>query len=151
MVYRGPSQDEIAQSVSQINENKRSMERIGLFARQCNDLVNLKGLSALPTCDTVVQKFNIDIGKFFAENEAVIESLIYPYTLPLDIQKKLTLNSSKVVGTSDRSVLNEHSNELVGYADKIRDASDNMRWLRKVVFEELFCNIRVYGHKQIAE
>jgi hypothetical protein len=76
-------------------------------------------LSQIPACDAVYQKFDIDIGKFFAENKAVIESIIYPYTLPADIQDKLTLNSSNVTGSSDRISLPRHTIEASGYMEKI--------------------------------
>ena len=124
------SQQEIDQSVSQINENNRSMERFDLFLKQCANLIKSNDLSKLPVCDAVNQKFNADIGKFFAENEAVIESIIYPYTLPPDIKSKLTLNSSDVIGSSDRSVIMEHNNELIGHMDKLPMLSEKCGAIR---------------------
>lgn len=120
-----PSQDEIDQSIRQITENGKSMERLTLFARQCTDLIKSNDLSQLPACDAVYQKFNVDIGKFLAENEAVIESIIYPYTLPLDIQNKSTLNSSDVIGSSDRNVAMEHTTEALVYMPKIQMLSES--------------------------
>ena len=114
-----PSEDEINQSVRQINENNKSIDRLALFARQCTDLIESKDMSVIPTCDAVFQKFNIDIGKFFAENKAVIESIIYPYTLPPNIQNKSTLNSSGVIGSSDPYAVLGHNDEGRGYMEKI--------------------------------
>jgi hypothetical protein len=113
-----PSQDEIDQSIRQVNENTRSIERLALFQRQCTDLVKSKDFSVIPICDAVTQKFNVDIGKFFAENQAAIESILYPYTLPPDIQNKLKLNSSEVIGSSDPHVAIRHNNEASGYMEK---------------------------------
>ena len=79
----------------------------------------------IPVCDAVTQKFNVDIGKFFAENQAAIESILYPYTLPSDIQDKLKLNSSEVIGSSDPQVAIQHNNEASGYMEKSATLSES--------------------------
>jgi hypothetical protein len=58
-----PSQEEIDESIRQNAETSRSIERFGLFADQCNNLIESIGVSQIPTCDSVVQRFNIDVGK----------------------------------------------------------------------------------------
>ena len=75
------SQNEIDQSNRLVTEITRSEERYTSFMRQCTNLIKSNDLSQLATCDGVIQKYNFSVGKFLAENEAVIESIIYPYTL----------------------------------------------------------------------
>lgn len=60
------------------------------------------------TCDSVLQKYNIEMGQFYKENQPIIEELIYPYPIPAAAENSIGQDSSNVTGTSDRTEFLEH-------------------------------------------
>lgn len=100
------------------------MERINEFLRECTSTLRAGDTSLYSTCDSLLQKQNIEIGKFFVENQAAIEELIYPYTIPSAAQALLGLNSSTVTGSNDSAVAIEHGRTGVSFLKLSSKISD---------------------------
>jgi hypothetical protein len=62
--------DDVQDSVKVIHQNTRTIERLGDFTEQCT--ARISDLSVIPICDSLFQKFNIDVGNFYVENQASI-------------------------------------------------------------------------------
>ena len=101
-------EDDISQSTAKVRENTRTFERMAEFVRECTSTLKAGDTSLASTCDSLLQKQNIEMGKFFAENQVAIEELIYPYTIPSDTQGLLGLDSSSVIGSNDPAIAIEH-------------------------------------------
>jgi hypothetical protein len=110
--------DDVHDSVKLINQNTRTIERITDFTRECTDRIK-SDLSVLPICDSLFQKFNIDVGKFYVENQGEIEEIIYPYTLPSSISTFSGQDSATVIGSNDMDTVVEHTTIAIGYMDTI--------------------------------
>jgi hypothetical protein len=106
--------DDVNDSVKLINQNTRTIERITDFTEQCTDRIK-SDMSVLPICDSLFQKFNIDVGKFYVENQADIEEIIYPYTLPSSISTFSGQDSAIVLGSNDMDTVVEHTTIAMGY------------------------------------
>jgi hypothetical protein len=117
-------EDEIMQSTAKVRENTRTMERIGEFLRECTSTLRAGDTSLNSTCDSLLQKQNIEMGKFFAENQVSIEELIYPYTIPSNAQTFLGLDSSTVTGSNDPTVAIEHGRTGVSFLELSSKISD---------------------------
>ena len=98
----------------------RTMERVGDFAQQCADKA-ASNRSVISTCDSLVQKLNIDVGKFLVENQAIIEEFLYPYFLPSSVHTLTGLNSENVTGSTDPTVFAKNAAILLDYAKPISD------------------------------
>ena len=110
-------EDDVKKSVIQIRENMRTMERIADFMRECTSKVRSGDTSLISTCDSEIQKRNIEMGKFLAENQVAIEELIYPYSIPTNTPALLGLNSSTVTGSDDIAIAVEHSEIATSYLE----------------------------------
>lgn len=110
--------DDASDSVKLINQNTRTIERITDFTEQCTDRIK-SDMSVLPICDSLFQKFNIDVGKFYVENQADIEEIIYPYTLPSSISTFSGQDSAIVIGSNDMDTVVEHTKVAMGYMGTI--------------------------------
>jgi hypothetical protein len=106
-------------SLDKINENTRTIKRLGDFIDECASLVNFGDRSRIRECDAVSQKFVIDMGKFIAENKNFIEGKIYPYTVPSDVSSKLGQDSRMVVGRADVPTTREHGAETLKYLETL--------------------------------
>ena len=102
-------EDDLTQSATKIRENTRTMERGTEFVRECSSRVKSGDTPLLSTCDSFLQKQNIEIGKFLAENQVTIEELIYPYTIPSNALTFLAQDSSNVTSSNDLTIVAEHS------------------------------------------
>ena len=109
--------DKLDESLKLIRENTRTTERFTEFVNACTSLVTSGDLSFLSTCDSVTQKYNIEMGKFHKENQLGIEDLVYPYTIPSHAQSAMNLDSSQVIGSTEPEELLEHIDILSGYND----------------------------------
>jgi hypothetical protein len=110
-------EDDLTASSAQLRENTRTYERMTEFVKGCNSKLESRDTSFISVCDSVTQKGNIEIGKFFAENQATIEELIYPYTIPSNTQALVGLDSSTYTGSNDPAVYREHNSVALSYAD----------------------------------
>ena len=110
-------EDEVMKTTTQIRENTRTIERISDFMAECTSRVKAADITVISICDSLLQKFNVDMSKFSAENKAAIEDLIYPYTIPSNTQGLLGLNSSSVTGSNDPTVAGEHASLVVSYME----------------------------------
>jgi hypothetical protein len=111
--------NDVKNSLKLIRENNRSIERIGVFAEECTSILQSGDLSKISTCGTVMKKFNIDIGSFFSENKAVIEEMIYPYSIPANATNVLGQDSSSVVSSNDTELVGKDGMLAVDYMTKI--------------------------------
>jgi len=100
-------------------QNKRTFDRAGDFIQQCGDKV-ASNQSLIPTCDSLVQKLNIEIGKFLAENQAVIEDFLYPYFSPSSVHTYKGLSSENVTGDTDSKILAKHLAIFLDYTKPAR-------------------------------
>ena len=100
--------DETEVALNLIRDSHRSLERLDEFATVCANLIKSGNLSLMPTCDSVTQKFNIELGHFFKENQLAIERFIYPYSIPSDSERSKGYNSSNVIGTVNREQFRNH-------------------------------------------
>jgi hypothetical protein len=116
-------EEEVNSSLKLIRENSRSANHITEFMTACTDKVRSGDLSLLSTCNALLQKFNIDIGQFFIENQAVIEEMIYPYSIPSSAASAIGLNSSGVVGTDDMTEGSKHAFLASDYMGKLAELS----------------------------
>jgi hypothetical protein len=114
--------DDAHDSVKLINQNTRTIERVTDFTRECTDRIK-SDLSVLPICDSLFQKFNIDVGKFYVENQGDIEEIIYPYTLPSSISTFSGQDSADVIGSNEMATVVEHTTIAMGYMDTIATVS----------------------------
>jgi len=115
-------EDDLKGAPSMLRQNNRTIKRVGDFAEQCTDRVS-SDPSVTPICDSLLQKFNIDMGKFLVENQNIIEELIYPYTLPSSIHTSTDLSSATVTGTNDRLAAAEHGSISIKYLETVSDIS----------------------------
>jgi hypothetical protein len=104
-------------------ENRRTMERVGDFTQKSADRMGTEP-SLISTCDSLIQKLNIDVGKHLVENQAIIEKFLYPYFLPSSIHTLTGLSSANVTGSTDRTVLAKHLSIFLDYSGPISDISD---------------------------
>jgi hypothetical protein len=95
-------------------QNTRTFERVGEFLQQCADKA-ATNRPLISTCDSVVLKLNIDMSKFLAENQAVIEEFLYPYFLPSSVHTFTNLNSKNVTGSADPTVFAKHGAIFLDY------------------------------------
>ena len=110
-------EDDMKKSIVQTRENTRTMERITDFMTECTSKVKSGDTSLISTCDSEIQKRNIEMAKFLAENQAAIEELIYPYSIPTNTQALVGLNSSTVTGSDDIATAVEHSDIATSYLE----------------------------------
>ena len=95
-------------------QNTRTFERVMDFLQQCPDKV-ASNRSLISTCDSVVLKLNIDMAKFLAENQAVIEDFLYPYFLLSSVHTLSSQSSENVTRSSDPTVLAKHAAIFLDY------------------------------------
>jgi hypothetical protein len=110
-------EDDLRKSTTQVRENTRIIERIGDFLEECTLRLKSTDTTLISICDSFVQKHNVDMSKFSAENQAAIEELIYPYTIPSNTQGLLGLNSSSVTGSNDLRVASEHGSLAASFME----------------------------------
>jgi len=95
-------------------QNTRTFERVMDFIQQCEDKV-ASNRSLISTCDSLVQKSNIDVSKYLVENKAVIEDFLYPYFLPSSVHTLSGLSSENVTGSTDPTVFAKHGAIFLDY------------------------------------
>jgi hypothetical protein len=115
--------DDLRESTSLIRQNTRTIERVGDFAQECTSRINTDP-SLISPCDSLTQKFNIDMGKFYSENQVTVEDLIYPYTLPSKIHEFNDLSSSSVSSTGNVIVAAEHTEMAMDFLSRISDIAE---------------------------
>lgn len=91
-----------------IRQNTRTIQRVGEIASQCTDRIATEP-SLISICDSLIQKFNIEFGKFLGLNQIKIEELVYPYTIPPSAHGLKGLTSANVSGSNDRAVVSDHA------------------------------------------
>ena len=104
----------LSDSTALIRQNLRTVERVTEFISECTNRIASEP-SLLLTCDSFVQKFNIDFAKFLAEKKLEIENLIYPYTIPSSVNEFTRLSSLNVTATNDRMILAKHASVALEY------------------------------------
>jgi hypothetical protein len=109
--------DELETTLNLSGQSQRSIDRFFDVIRICNNQLELLNLSFVATCDSVVQKYYIEIGHFFKENQATIERLIYPYTIPATSESLVGQESSNVTGTTDPTKISNHIQTARQYGD----------------------------------
>jgi hypothetical protein len=100
-----------------IGENTRTIERLTKFVNACTNIITSGDISIMSTCDSVTQKYNIEMGKFQKEKQLVVEDLIYPFTIPTYSEIATNLNSAQVVGSSNAQDFSEHISTAQEYND----------------------------------
>lgn len=106
-----------------IRQNTRILERITEFITECITRMPSEP-SLVLTCDSFVQKFNIDFAKFLAEKTLEIEQLVYPYTVPSTVSEFIRLSSSNVTASNDRMILTEHASITLEYFPIVQEVSE---------------------------
>src|SRR5678815_1195530 len=81
----GQLEDEMESATKSLRQYTRSTERLTEVAKVCNSRANSGDFSMTSTCDSILQKYNIEMGQFYKENQPIIEELIYPYPIPVKI------------------------------------------------------------------
>ena len=107
-------------------QNKRTFERVLEFVQQCADKL-LTNRSLISTCDSLVQKLDIDVSKYLVENKAVIEDFLYPYFLPSSVHTLSVLSSENVTGSNDPTVFVKHLAIFLDYPKPINGIMDECR------------------------
>jgi len=136
----GDLSDELDKSTVLIRENTRSLHRFTEFIRACTSLAKSGDLSITSTCDSVIQKFNIEIAKFQKNNQLGIEDLIYPYTIPADVESMMSLDSSIVIGSSNPADLVTHGITSIQYNE-----------ISQKVIEECTSSAELYNIDQVGK
>jgi hypothetical protein len=108
IIANGALLDELDASIELMGENSRTIQRLTEFTKACTNLISSGDISVLSTCDSVAQKFNIEMGKFQKQNELVIEDLIYPYTIPSHAEIVTNVTSLQVIGSNNPADATKH-------------------------------------------
>jgi len=116
-------EDDLKNTAILARQNKRTFERIADFIQQCGDKVP-SNRSLIPTCDSSIQKLDIEMAKFIVENQAVLEDFLYPYFLPSSVHTYKGLSSANVTGSTDPTVLAKHMTILSDYSKPMSGISD---------------------------
>lgn len=124
----GELTDELDVALNLIRDTHRSLERFSEFAVACNNLIESGNLSLMPSCDSVTQKFNIELGHFYKENQPAIERFIYPYSIPSSSKVSMGYNSSNVTGTGNIEQFNNHRQTIQQNLHVISKITDECRY-----------------------
>jgi hypothetical protein len=115
----GQLEDELELSTKNMRQYTRSTERLTEFVKICQSRASSGDFSLISTCDSVIQKYNIEMGHFYKENQPIIEELIYPYQIPAAAENSIGQDSSNVTGTSDQNEFLKHGSTTIDYSESI--------------------------------
>lgn len=117
LIVYGALLDELDASIKLMGENSRTIVRLTEFTAACTNLIRSGDISIMSTCDSVAQKYNIEMGKFQKENELVIEDLVYPFTIPSHAEIANNLDSLQVIGSNNPENATKHLSVSQEYND----------------------------------
>lgn len=115
--------DDLGDSVKMVRQNSRTLEKATDAINACTTKVKNGDLS-VSVCDSILQKFIIDVAKWLDENRLPLEDLIYPMTVPDNVYRYTNSDSARVTGTDDFIAIGEHTEIGVRYASFISQFSD---------------------------
>lgn len=97
-----------------------SMAKYTEFLYACNDKIPGDKSADIVKCDSSLQKLGIEIGKWFVANKYLIESVIYPTTIPYSAEEYSKKSITDVVGQSNNTQYLAHLLSVYPYAKYIR-------------------------------
>ena len=115
-------EDDIRNTATLARQNGRTVEQVLSFIQKCGDIA-ATNRSVISTCDSLAQKFDIDVAKFLVENQGTIEEFLYAYFLPSSVHAFTSLSSTNVTGSTDPMVLAKHLAIISDYSKPISDIS----------------------------
>jgi hypothetical protein len=115
--------DDVGESTKVIRQNNRTLEKATDVINTCTTKVTNGELSK-SVCDSVLQKFAIDVSKFLDENRLALEDLIYPVTVPDSVSTYVLLDSANVIGSDDLVAIGEHAEAGISYTNLIQQFAE---------------------------